>query len=147
MATCYNTLSHTHARSPERWWQELQSLVPKPHLLEQRVTYRAETGQGERRSMRGHSNTQAPDCGALFYLSATLEPATHDTHEQLRRVMQKCATVPTGCTATALRMGAGIYLGTCTQRSTFACQVLHIWLGGGGTTYFTFKLFVKLLKY
>jgi len=128
MATCYNTHTHTHthSHSPERWRQELQSLVPKPHLLEQRVTYRAETGQGERRSMRGHSYTQAPDCGALFNLSATLEPATHDIHEQLRRVMQKCATVPTGCTATALGMGAEIYLGTCTLKSTFACQVLHI---------------------
>jgi len=61
--------------------------------------------------------------------------------------MQKCATVPMGCTATALWMGAGIYLGTCTQKSTFACQVLHIWLGGGvSITYVTFKLFVKLLK-
>lgn len=123
-------LQLTHTHTPERGRQELQSLVPKPHLLEQRVTYRAETGQGERRSMRGHSYPQAPDCGALFYLSATLEPATHDIHKQLRRVMQKCATVPTGCNATAIRMGTGKYLGTCTQKSTFACQVLHIWLGG-----------------
>jgi len=78
LETWQHVTKHTH--TPERGWKELQSLVPKPHLLEQRVTYRAETGQGERRSMRGHSYTQAPDCGALFYLSATLEPATHMTH-------------------------------------------------------------------
>jgi hypothetical protein len=116
--------------SPERGWQELESLVPKPHLLEQRVTYGAETGQSEGRSVRGHSYAQAPDCGALFDLSATLEPATQDTHERLRGVTQKCAKVPMGCTDIALRMAAATDLHTCTHKS-LNCTPRKGYLAGG----------------
>jgi hypothetical protein len=92
--------------------------------------------------MRGHSYTQAPDGSAFFYLPTTLEPATQDRTEQLRRVMQKCAALPMVCTANKIRMGARMYFDAGVPESmTNSCMLNNVcWGGGNNVTYFIFKL-------